>query len=411
MGAVTLLKDTKLRTKLTSAFNSLKSISTENTYINMNISTVDKIIRLVGFDCVENLIKFKINFDLDEIKIEEIELVKELDFGVVSADTLIALWGKLSESEDISFIAEDEYIEVKEGNNIYKLIKQSDTTGNKLEEVKTIVPEGSSVLYNTELSGTYLTNLIKYNSIEIAKGIFYSPVQRLFYITPEYCITFTSGACITYNNDKLTEENDLKLLLSSEDIKALKIVIDSVKTTEELRPRFIVDKFTSSSFGITTYFLKVYCGNITLERKVLSPEDSDIIAAFPVGTIAELVNNAKVSFSLKDGAELSAMLDKALIFKNNFISGPQPVKLFVDSTTLTVTDSLSATDQSAEVVNTVGIDENLLITYDINELYTVLGNINVSEYKISDNDTMVCSMFNKEQEKIVDFIIPALVDM
>ena len=72
--------------------------------------------------------------------------------------------------------------------------------------------------------GTWSVSLYNYNTKQLNIGSVAKPVQKMFYIDNEGCITFTSGACV--NN--FTLEKPIRVLLNSRLVNLFKLFKDEL---------------------------------------------------------------------------------------------------------------------------------------------------------------------------------------
>ena len=74
--------------------------------------------------------------------------------------------------------------------------------------------------HNFKLENSILNSIYIYNAKELAKNLIGSPVQKMYYLDKDGCITFTSGACV----NKFSLGEDVRLLLSSKLVKLFKLL-------------------------------------------------------------------------------------------------------------------------------------------------------------------------------------------
>lgn len=122
-------------------------------------------------------------------------------------------------SENIELSLSDTNLNIKANGN-YKLPLIFD--GDHLMEVPEITIENKTVEMN--VSSSILQTIVNYNSKQLSMGSVAKPVQKMFYIDNEGCITFTSGACV--NNFML--EKPIKLLLKPELVGLFKLFKDDL---------------------------------------------------------------------------------------------------------------------------------------------------------------------------------------
>lgn len=145
-----------------------------------------------------------VTFDLDH---------EEDLHATVNANLFLKLVSQVT-TEYIELTVKDTYVSFK-ANGEYKIPLIFDDS--KLLELPVISINNPTVEMN--ISGEVLESIMNYNSKELLKGTIAKPVQRMFYVDEEGCITFTSGACV--NSFQL--EKPLRLLLNQRTVKLFKL--------------------------------------------------------------------------------------------------------------------------------------------------------------------------------------------
>lgn len=106
---------------------------------------------------------------------------------------------------------------VVSGNGKYKIpIVYKDEDMLKISEINI-----DNITSEFEISSENLLSMMNFNSKEIAKTVASDvrPVQRLYYLDSNGCITFTTGACV--NN--FTVDSSIKILLTDKIVKLFKL--------------------------------------------------------------------------------------------------------------------------------------------------------------------------------------------
>lgn len=144
----------------------------------------------------------------------DFELDHEEDFhATVNANLFLKLVSQFT-AETIELTLGETDVNVK-ANGDYKIPLVFDD--DKLLELPVITIENPTVEMN--ISGEILESILNYNTKELQKGTIARPVQRMFYVDEEGCITFTSGACI----NTFTLEQPVRLLLNQRTVKLFKL--------------------------------------------------------------------------------------------------------------------------------------------------------------------------------------------
>lgn len=199
------------------------------------------------------------------------DLDHEEDFhATVNATLFLKLIAAVT-TETIELEMHDNYITVKaNGNYKIPLIFEND----KLMELPVISIENKTVEMN--IAGAVLESILNYNTKELAIGSLAKPVQKMFYVDQEGCITFTSGACV----NSFTLEKPIRILLNSRLVKLFKLFKnDMVKFTLGYDP--ISDTIIQTKVSFATNKIKL--------TAITSCDDS-LLNQVPVAAIRNRAN-------------------------------------------------------------------------------------------------------------------------
>ena len=128
--------------------------------------------------------------------------------AVINANTFLKLVAAIT-TEEIELKIKDGYLLVKaNGNYKFSLIYEN----GELMKLPQIKIDNETLSMN--IGGDILNSIITYNSKILSKQDS-TPIQKLYYLDQEGCITFTSCACV--NNFKL--EKPIKLLFNNKLVK------------------------------------------------------------------------------------------------------------------------------------------------------------------------------------------------
>lgn len=202
-------------------------------------------------------------------------------------------------TENIEIIIKDTYIQIK-ANGTYKLPLIFD--GDHLLELPKIVVENPSL--EMSISGDILQSILNYNSKELLKGTFAQPVQKMYYLDQQGCLTFTSGACV--NN--FTLEKPIKLLLPDRIVKLFKLFKNSL-VQFSLGHSAITESLIQTKIAFETTNIKLYA--------LLSGEDS-LLNSVPTDTIRKLVTDTyDYSLTINKDLLLEA-INRLLLFSKGY---------------------------------------------------------------------------------------------
>ena len=143
-----------------------------------------------------------------------VDIHEDVDFSAtVIASKFLALISKTT-SDTVKFEVEGNSLIVT-GNGRYPFPMVFDTDGKMLE-----IPEISlgEVTQEFSIGSDILSSILKYNTKEIARrnpSEISNPLQELYYIDDEGCITFTLGACV----NRFHLDKPVKILLSQKVVR------------------------------------------------------------------------------------------------------------------------------------------------------------------------------------------------
>ena len=133
--------------------------------------------------------------------------------ATVDAKLFLSLIAKIT-TNDLDLSINNNSLIIK-GNGVYKLpMIYEDVNLLELQEIVIDNPTTSFVI-NSDI----LLSILTYNSKELTKNTVLRPVQKMYYLDNNGCITFTQGACV--NTFKLNEP--IKLLLTDKLVKLFKL--------------------------------------------------------------------------------------------------------------------------------------------------------------------------------------------
>lgn len=144
----------------------------------------------------------------------KIPMSEDIDFhATVNANLFLKLISQIT-TDTIEINIVDNSLILK-GNGTYKLPLIFD--GDGLLELPEI--EIGNPTVNFEIDSNVLLSMLQYNSKELTKGIISKPIQKLYYMDEEGCVTFTTGACV----NSFTLAQPVKILLNDRLVKLFKL--------------------------------------------------------------------------------------------------------------------------------------------------------------------------------------------
>lgn len=227
----------------------------------------------------------------------KIELDDVVDFhATVSANLFLRLVSQIT-TETVELNVAETTLKMKaNGSYDIPLIFDND----KLMELPAI--EINNVTTELTVESDILQSILNYNSKELMKDLILQPVQKMYYVDQEGCITFTTGACV--NNFQL--EQPIKVLLNQRLVKLFKL-FNSGKVKVTLGHDAISDTIIQTKIKFEN--------DIVCLTAILSCDD-DLVNKVPAAAIRGRANKNylyNVSFSK---AELNETINRLLLFSS-----------------------------------------------------------------------------------------------
>ena len=279
----------------------------------------------------------------------------EMFHATVNAYLFLKLIAQLT-AEYVEMTCHDTFVNVKANGN-YKIPLIFD--GDKLLELPSIVIENKTVEMN--IAGEILESILQYNSKELLKGTIAKPVQKMFYVDNEGCITFTSGACV----NSFTLEKPIKILLNNRLVKLFKLFKDSMV-------RFTLGYDALSETLIQTK-VSFETENISLTA-ILSCDDA-LLNTVPVKSIrGRANNNYPYSIVLSRDALVQA-INRLLLFSAGYGSKEniKPYSVFeFTNDQVVLYDANKENVETLKYQNNTFVDGQYSMTLDLVDFKTVL---------------------------------------
>lgn len=227
----------------------------------------------------------------------KIELDDVVDFhATVSANLFLRLVSQIT-TETVELNVAETTLKMKaNGSYDIPLIFDND----KLMELPAIAI--NNVTTELTVESDILQSILNYNSKELMKDLILQPVQKMYYVDQEGCITFTTGACV--NNFQL--EQPIKVLLNQRLVKLFKL-FNSGKVKVTLGHDAISDTIIQTKIKFEN--------DMVCLTAILSCDD-DLVNKVPAAAIRGRANKNypyNVSFSK---AELNETINRLLLFSS-----------------------------------------------------------------------------------------------
>lgn len=245
---------------------------------------------------------------------------------------------------------------VIKGNGTYKLPLIFD--GEELLNLPKIDIE--NVTCTMTIPSETLISILQYNSKELTKGTISRPVQKLYYVDNEGCITFTNGACV----NSFTLEHPVKVLFNNKLVKLFKLF-------KEPNVKFTLG-YDAISEEIVQTKVRFETSDITLTA-ILSCDDT-LVNSVPVSAIRGRANATyPYSVSINKSA-LIQTINRLTIFNTVNSSFAKPYGTFEFGPDAVVV--YDANHENCESIyydnDTTNIEETYTVMLDLNDMKTTL---------------------------------------
>lgn len=246
--------------------------------------------------------------------------------ATVNASTFLKLINQTT-TEDIILTIKDNALNV-DANGSYKLPLIYDN--DKLLELPEIVINNKTV--EMGIDSDILTSILQYNSKELNKGTIARPVQKMYYIDEQGCITFTTGACV----NSFSLEKPIKILLNNKIVKLFKLFdgttthineykADDVNSSEERKKQIYelcqnsLVRFTLGYDALSDSIIQTKVSfetNDVILTAITSCDDT-LLNSVPAAAIRARANNSYPYSVTFNKEELLGAIGRLLLFTNS----------------------------------------------------------------------------------------------
>ena len=260
--------------------------------IDTNTFSVDAELLQLSIENTDFVISISNGEYFAKLKIPQTTITDQQFKAVVNASLFLALILKIT-TKNIEFEVADKVLVVK-GNGTYKL-----PLVDKVLNLQYIAIKNVTADFN--LTNDTLMSIYNINSKELQSAIISNPIQKIYYLDEQGCITFTTGACV----NSFVLPKPIKLLIPGKVVKLFKLFEDmsdikvevgyDTTPTNKLQAKL---SLTSDNIGITA----------------LLPSENDFNTVVPAKIIRDLANkNFDFSLSINKD-DLLAALNRLSIF-------------------------------------------------------------------------------------------------
>lgn len=220
--------------------------------------------------------------------------------ATVNAKLFLKLISQLT-TEIVEIIKKDNHLNIKANGN-YKLPLVFE--GDSLKDLPKIEINNKTLSMN--IPGNILNSIYEYNSRELikVKKLEVNPVQKMYYIDQEGCITFTNGACI----NSFTLEKPVKMLLNNKLVKLFKLFGEQD-----------IVKFTLGYDPLTNGIIqaKVSFETPTIKITSIISNDEKLLNSVPVDALKKILNTTYPYNITLDRNSLLASINRLMLFSDN----------------------------------------------------------------------------------------------
>lgn len=293
----------------------------------------------------------------------KIDIGDTADFhATVNAEVFLRLISRLT-TDTVDMKVEENNLIIKANGN-YKLPLIYD------QEELLKLPEITigNITNEFEVDSEILKSILYYNSKELTnKGAIANPVQKLYYLDQEGCITFTSGACV----NSFTLPQPIKILLNNKLVKLFKLFEGKVKI-----------KIGFDVIGDNLTQLKICLYTDSIEITAALPSDESLINAVPASIIRGMANG-EFAYSVNINKNwLGEAIDRLMLFDDKdtikhyarFVFGTSSVDIYSVN---------GENKESVDYNNNCNIDGSYETILDFKDLKNTLDTCNEEYINIS----------------------------
>ena len=291
----------------------------------------------------------------------------------VNANLFLKLVSAIT-TDDIELTVYDTYLNVKaNGNYKLPLIFEND----RLMEIPAINIENKTV--EMTIQSSTLESIVTYNSTQLNVGTIARPVQKMFYVDQEGCITFTSGACV----NSFALEKPIKVLFNLRLVNLFKLFKGQlVKFTLGYDPISESIIQTKVSFETSNIFLSAVTGC-----------DDTLLSQVPVDAIRGRANKAYPDTAVFNVAALREAVDRLLLFSAGYGSKEnlKPYSAFEFATDkVTIYDTNKENTEVLNYQNGTTLTEPYNMTLDLVEFKKILDKCTEQYVTLNFGDGKAC---------------------
>lgn len=250
----------------------------------------------------------------------------------------------------------DSYVGVKaNGNYKIPLIFEND----KLMELPVIKID--NVTTEMKIPGSTLDSIMRFNSKQLTRGTASKPIQKMYYVDQEGCITFTQGACV----NSFTLEKPISVLLNQRLVQLFKLfknnMVDFKLGYDAISGDILQTKvnFTTSDISLTA---------------ILSSDDT-LLRSFPTMLIRKRATYSYPYSIVVNRDALAQAVNRLLLFSAGYGSKQniKPYSKFsFDATSVSIWDSKEDNVEKINYANSTTLTDSYELLVDLEDFKMVL---------------------------------------
>ena len=305
-----------------------------------------------------------VKFDLDH---------EEEFHATVNATLFLKLIAAVT-TDTIELTLHDTYMTIKANGN-YKIPFIFEE--GRLMDLPVITIDNPTVEMN--ISSDILESIMNYNTKELALGSLAKPVQKMFYIDQQGCITFTQGACV----NSFTLEKPIRVLLNSRLVRLFKL----------FKGELVKFELGYDPISETLIQTKVSFATDKIKLTAITGCDDSLLNMVPVKAIRERATKAYPYCVVLSKDALSDAISRLLLFSAGYgeKENIKPFSLFrFSSDGLVIYDSKEENVEVLKYQDSGVIDDPYEMKLDLSYLKRILDSCTEQYITLNFGDDKAC---------------------
>lgn len=266
----------------------------------------------------------------------------------IDAELFLKLVEKMT-SEALELTAQDTCLEVSGNGGEYKfpLVYNG---GEMFHIPKLDLPV---ITASAPFTAEILQSIYKYNTREVGKGTGINPIQKLYYIDQEGCITFTQGACV--NNFTLTAP--LQILIGEKVVKLFKLFEPNATITLSVGPYSITDEIIQTRVRFESELISI---------TAILPDNDKMVNSMPSEVIRKKAREEYPFNIVVDRGLFMDAVNRLLLFSKG-LSANVFGQFTFSAESITIEDVVSSNRETVPVDSSSITDSPYTVVFDLIE--------------------------------------------